>query len=235
MYIKGLTDKKKLYKYVVIIGILLFILYSIDTIKTYYEKRIEIELNKESYRTLIFTSDKISLEDLSSYQVIKEKNKYSIIFNSREELLDFEDKYSSKIEEVYKMGATLDTTIVNGAFIFKIVLIVSSIILFILFYLFNLSYIDSLSKEIKLYVYLGDRYNFILLRLIVFLFHIYVLESIIIYILFYVLLFLLSKIGLLTFIFSIKSFSYFFLGIAIVMLFLYFKNRKKGCIYTILT
>ncbi len=157
LILKGLTDKKLLFRNCLIIFVLLLGYSAISLLIAYQENLAKEEFKKEDYRTLYFKSTTSDYSYLKEYDIevadILENDKYMVIFSTYEERNRFIDEceYARELET----QGILVSNSENNSIIFKIISIMITITIFLLIFIFTLNYLLSLKKDLALYKILG--------------------------------------------------------------------------------
>ena len=92
IYIKGLINKKRYLKSLLIILFIIILISFLIILNSYYAHKENIEMQRVEYRTLSFTSDYIkeknlNLKSIEYYEITD--NTFNIIFVTKEDLKSF--------------------------------------------------------------------------------------------------------------------------------------------------
>ncbi len=167
LILKGLTDKKLLFRNCLIIFILLLGYSAITLLLRYQENLVKEEFKKADYRTLYFKSKTEDYSYLKEYEIeaadILEDGKFMVIFLTYEERNRFMEE-CQYAQEIGTQSVQVSNT-ENNSIIFKIISVIIIFTIFTLVFIFTLNYLLSIQKDLSLYKIMGFQKNRVLMLL----------------------------------------------------------------------
>ena len=206
------------------------------TLKSNMESSILQEYEKPQYRTIAFSSEKITDEYLKKYQKVIEEyeiddNNYMLVFKTKKALDSFKKENKDLLNNATVATLAQDKLNIVMSNVLKVIIIISFLIMTIIMIVLNYNYYCNISKDIALYNILGYSKSQVILICAIFFHFIYAILNCIILI--------IIKIISLKFKFELVLSNYYlsfiiiFMSLIVTYLISYNILRKKNNLITI--